>query len=184
MKIKIADYEPILSFCSRAGTITRRPRKSSILNPAIKSVFCGADTVSCISGLPINQVYDRVESGSYLWVWNVSTGVGAKRELRFWSREINDPAAVTGLTLDAVINTIIPDRMHIPGQHDGLRNWEFRHLLRLSKSTLSEMRQELGIRGTAQGHLIPRAILDQFFRRRWLGNINLPESTLKSDPTL
>lgn len=184
MKIKTANYEPILSFCSGAGTVSSRLRKSPIVNPVIKSVFCGVDTVSCISGLPVNQVYDKVDSGGYLWVWNVSTGVGAKRELRFWSREINNPASVANLTLDAVINAIIPDRTHIPGQHDGLRNWELRHLLRLSKSTLSEMRQELGIRGTAQGSPIPRASLELFFRRRWLGNINIPGGTLQFGPTL
>jgi hypothetical protein len=154
------------------------------MNGVIRSTFCGIDTVSCVSGLSIDHVYDRIDSGRYLWVWNVSAGVGAKRELRFWSREINDPASVASLTLNAVIKAIIPKRAHLSGQNDGLHNWEFRHLLRLSKSTASELRKELDIKGTPRDLFIPRACLDKFFRSRWLGNINLPDSTLESDPTL
>jgi hypothetical protein len=141
-------------------------------NP-IKSTFCGIDTVSCVAGLSVEQVYDRVESGNFLWVWNVSSGAGGKRELRFWSREINDPASVANFDLDAVIKTVVPNRTHIHGQGDGLHNWEFRHLLRLSKSSLCELRKELGIKGNIRGLFVPRANIEKFFRRRWLGNITI-----------
>jgi hypothetical protein len=154
------------------------------MSGTIRSTFCGIDTVSCILGLQVDQVYDRVESGDYLWVWNISTGAGVKRELRFWSREINDPASVVNHTLDSAIKAIIPSRAHIPGQGDGLHNWEVRHLLRLSKSTISELRKEFDVKGTARDIFVPRASLEKFLRRRWLGNINLPDSTLESDPTL
>jgi hypothetical protein len=138
---------------------------------AIKSIFCGVDTVSCVGGFSVDQVYERVESGTFLWVWNVSSGTGDKRELRFWSREINDPASVTNLTLDAVIKFIIPNRAHVPGQRDGLHNWEFRHLLRLSKSSLSDLRKELGVKGTIRNLFIPRENIEHFFQRRWLGHV-------------
>jgi hypothetical protein len=60
----------------------------------------------------------------------------------------------------------------VPGQREGLHNWEFRHLLRLSKPTACELRKELGIRGTIRHLFIPRPRLEQFFRRRWVGNID------------
>jgi hypothetical protein len=138
----------------------------------IRTTFCGIDTVSCVVGRSVPQVYDLVESGHFLWVWNVSSGVGARRELRFWSREINEPASVANLTLDAVIKSVIPNRTHVPGQRNGLHNWEFRHLLRLSKPSACELRKELGICGTTRHLFIPRSRVEQFFRRRWLGNID------------
>jgi hypothetical protein len=143
------------------------------MNGPIRTTFCGIDTVSCVVGRSVPQVYDLVESGRFLWVWNVSSGAGARRELRFWSREINDPASVANFTLDAVIKSVIPNRQRLPGQRDGLHNWEFRHLLRLSKPTTCELRNELGIRGTTRHLFIPRTRLEQFFRRRWLGNIDV-----------
>lgn len=153
----------------------------------IRTTFCGVDTVSCVVGLSVARIYDLVESGRFLWVWNVSSGVGARRELRFWSREINDPASVAGLTLDAVIKSVIPDRNHVPGQRNGLHNWEFRHLLRLSKPTACELRQELGIRGAIRHLFIPRPRIEQFFRRRWIGNIDTVKrntaSVKKEKPT-
>ncbi|HXB59093.1 MAG TPA: hypothetical protein VNU95_05995 [Candidatus Acidoferrales bacterium] len=148
----------------------------------IRTTFCGVDTVSCVVGLSVPRIYDLVESGRYLWVWNVSSGVGARRELRFWSREINDPASVAGLTLDAVIKSVIPHRGYVPGQRQGLHNWEFRHLLRLSKPSVCELRKELGIRGAIRHLFIPRSRLEQFFRSRWIGNIDAPKS--KSVPAI
>lgn len=154
--------------------IQRAESRMGHLNVAggpVKSAFCGIETVSCIAGVSIEHVYEMVERGRFLWVWNVSTGIGSKRELRFWSREINDPRSVRELKLDAVIQVAVPYRAHVSGQFDGLRAWEFRHLFRLSKPTLHLMREELGICGTPRNLFIPRANIEQFFLRRWLGKI-------------
>jgi len=142
----------------------------------IRSAFCGIDTVSCVTGLSTNRIYDLVESGDYLWVWNISSGLGKRRELRFWSREINNPAAVSKMTIDAVIQAIIPNRSRLPGQADGIGNWEFRHLLRLSKPCHCLLRKELGVCGTVRNFFIPRASLEQFFHRRWVGTLKSSQS--------
>jgi len=155
---------PIQRTDSRTGHL-------NVTGGPVISAFCGIETVSCVSGLSIEKVYEMVERGRYLWVWNVSSGIGSKRELRFWSREINDPAAVRKLKLDAVIQAAVPYRAHVSGQYDGLRAWEFRHLLRISKPTLHLLRGELAICGTARNLFIPRAKIEQFFQRRWLGKI-------------
>lgn len=150
-------------------------------NP-IKTTFCGIDTVCCVLGLTVAQVYNKVECGDFLWVWNVSSGKTNKRELRFWSREINSPAAVARLTLDDVLKVVIPDRRRVPGQRDGLFNWEFRHLLRLSKASLSKIRKELGIKNPARGRklFIARGAVEQFFRRRWMGNIGIRKNAKRT----
>src|SRR5262249_46491445 len=143
----------------------------NITGGPVKSAFCGIETVSCVTGMSIEHVYEMVERGRYLWVWNVSSGIGSKRELRFWSREINNRSAVRKLTLDAVIQAAVPYRANVSGQFDGLRAWEFRHLLRLSKPTLHLMREELAMCGKTRHLFIPRANIEQFFLRRWLGKI-------------
>lgn len=148
----------------------------------IKTTFCDIDTVACVSGLTNEQVYERVESGDLLWVWNVSSTLRLKRELRFWSREINDPASVARLTIDDVIKIILPDRSQVPGQRNGILNWEFRRLLRLSKSSLSNLRRELGVKNPGRGRnlFIARGIIEQFFRRRWLGTVSVRKGATRS----
>ena len=136
---------------------------------SFRTAFCGIDTVSCLAGLPHDRVYELVDSGYYLWVWNISSGRTGKRELRFWTREINDRDSVAGFNLDQVLKLIIPKRAHLAGQFNGLRNWELRHLLRISKTSLCKMRKELGICGTSRNLLIRRANVERFFRRRWCG---------------
>jgi hypothetical protein len=140
------------------------------MNNGIRTSFCSIETVSCVTGFSTSRIHDLIELGHYLWVWNVSSGIGARRELRFWTREIFDRASTARLSYNAVLHSILPQRTKVTGQYDGLRSWEFRHLLRISKSSLCELRKELGIRGTTRHLFIPRANLERFFSRRWVGN--------------
>jgi hypothetical protein len=148
------------------------------MNEPVHSTFCGIETVSCVVGLSRPRIYDLVDAGHFLWVWDVSSGVGVKRNLRFLSQEINDSASVSKLTIDTVIKTIIPKRDHITGQSNGIRSWEFRHLLRICKSSLNGMYKELGIRGTPRNLIIPQASLERFFRNRWIGTLH-PNGVIK-----
>ena len=145
------------------------------MNATLQSTFCGIETVSCVTGLSLHDLYNLVESGNYLWVWNVSSGVGWRRELRFWCREINHPATVLNLSLDAAIMAILPKYAQ------GLSYWDFRDLVRVSKSTLRALREELGVTGSERNLFIPRASLEDFFRRRWLGNIIIRNCALRFD---
>ena len=147
----------------------------------IKTIFCGIETVSCVTGLSVDRLYELVDSGNYLWVWNVSIRVGSRRELRFWCREINHPSAVVNFTLNSAIDALIPKRAHVADQRDGLYNWEFRNLLRISKPTVWGLREEIGVTSVDNDLFIPRARLDDFFRRRWLGNIIIRNCNLQPD---
>jgi hypothetical protein len=141
----------------------------------IKSIFCGVETVSCVTGLSVDDLYDLVDSGNYLWVWNISAGEGSRRELRFWCREINHHATVLDLTLNGAISAIIPKRDYAAG----LYYWDLRNLMRLSKSTLRGLRDELAPVGPEGNLRIPRANAENFFRRRWLGNILIRNVALR-----
>lgn len=151
------------------------------MNGPIKTTFCGIETVSCVTGLPVERLYELVESGHYLWVWNISLGIGSRRELRFWCREINHPAAVLNFTLNSAISGILPRRAKEDGRQGGLYNWEFRHLLRISRATMSGLRAELGVAGIEREFMIPRDSIENFLRRRWLGNILIRNCALKPD---
>jgi hypothetical protein len=104
---------------------------------------------------------------AYQWVFNVATHPTSERELRFWARELNTPAAVQTLTLDEVIRQIVPRRDIVPGQFCGLPNWQVGDLLRVSRATLLGLRRELQAVPHAGGIYVPRAALETFFRRRW-----------------
>jgi hypothetical protein len=147
----------------------------------IKTVFCGIETVSCVTGFTVDHLYELVESGHYLWVWNMARHTDANRELRFWCREINNPSTVLNLSLNAAMDAFIPKRTRVAGQQDGLYAWELRNLLRLSKSTVFGLREELGATSIERDLFIPRANLEDFFRRRWVGNVVIPNCAFQPD---
>ncbi len=138
-----------------------------MIHPSVQLV--SAETVASIRGLPRAAIYKVADGNfagcSYNWVWNV--GTGSERELRFWSKEVNDQKSVAHLSIDQVIQHIVPRREKIPGQFCGMRNWEVGDLLRVSNITLLALRKELEVVAREGGIYIPRHSLENFFRRRW-----------------
>ena len=140
-------------------------------------ILVSAEVVATMRGISREAAYalaDGVDEvpltsgpSTYQWVFNVGTNPTHERELRFWSRELNQPEAVSGMTLDDVVRQIVPRRELLPGQFCGLRNWEVGELLRVSKVTLLALRRELQAVPRAGGIYIPRASLENFLRHRW-----------------
>lgn len=138
-------------------------------------ILVHAEVVATWRGVSREMVYDLVdgggdEMGSLLWVFNVCASLGRERELRFWARELREPQAVKDFSLDEVIRQIVPRREAVPGQFCGLPNWQVRDLLRVSRRTLLDLRGELGTVQHQGGLYVPRATLENFFRRRWCFN--------------
>lgn len=106
---------------------------------------------------------DLVE-GHYQWVWNVATDArGEIRDLRWWIGEVLAPQRQAALTLDRVINFLLPQqRREFPAG-------EVQALLLVSRPTLMELRAELLGDLRQGGSFYPRAALVTFFQRRWLG---------------
>ncbi len=141
-----------------------------MIHPRVNLVH--AEVVATMRGVAREAVYDLVDGvgnngESFIWVFNVCARPNRERELRFWSRELNQPAAVRGLLLEEVIRQIVPRRDVVPGQFCGLPNWQVRDLLRVSRRTLLDLRSELGSVPHNGGMYVPRVALESFFRRRW-----------------
>ena len=145
-----------------------------MIHPRVQLV--SADYIATMFGVSKEAVHDNNtgwkraecdEALAYRWVFNVASDQNVKRELRFWSREVSDPRGTRSLQLEEVIRAMVPRRDVVPGQFCGLRNWEVGDLLRVSRAVLLELREELQARPHNGGIYVPRAALEDFFRRRW-----------------
>jgi len=131
-----------------------------------RSFLLRVQTVADLRGVPEKRIIELADL-HYTWVWNVSSGT-CRRALRFWNQEVLNPAATAGLCLSQVIERLLPRPNLLPGQFDGLRSEQVITLLRLHRSSLHELRDELGGVERYGNLCIPRAGLESFLRRRWL----------------
>ena len=141
-----------------------------MIHPRVTLVH--AEVVATLRGVSREAIYDAVDGAdgtgdSFMWVFNVCASAQRERELRFWSPELNAPETVRGLNLEEVIRRIVPRRDVVPGQFCGMPNWQVRDLLRVSRRTMLDLRDELQAVPHQGGIYVPRAGLESFFRRRW-----------------
>jgi len=116
--------------------------------------------VQATRGCLAETVFNEVDRGGLLWVWNFALGAKLhKRELRFWVGELPNPKAVSKCSLEQIIEEILPRaRTVFTGGELCLR-------FAVAKSTLTNLRRELAVKSGA----IYRGPLVEFLRRRWLG---------------
>jgi hypothetical protein len=134
-----------------------------------RTVLVGVDTVASVHGIAVPQVHELAEE-RLVWVWNVAVRAdGARKELRFWSREIIFPESTARLAIEQVIASIVPRRDLVPGQSAGFSHREVMQLLRINQATAIELRAELQAVNVNGRPWVPRAGLETFLRRRWLG---------------
>jgi len=94
-------------------------------------------TVRAVRRVDADTIYNDVDEGKYRWVWNVAARGGDIRELRFWTREINEPEVVARLSLAEVVNEIL-------GPKADWRGPEIANLLIVSRPTVMRLQEELG----------------------------------------
>lgn len=94
-------------------------------------------TVRAVRRVDADTIHDEVDEGKYRWVWNVSALRGEIRELRFWTRELHEPAAVANLSVPEVVNQIL-------GPQAEWRGPEIAQLLIVSRPTVHRLQAELG----------------------------------------
>jgi hypothetical protein len=126
------------------------------------TVFVGMESVRAVLGLDTERVLARVDTGHFRWVFDLGGGGGAKRELRFWVREIILPGTHK-LGLPAVIRAII-------GDHLSLRRGELERQWLLSHVTVARWiaRRQLALQ---QPGRITRESVEQFLISRWVGRL-------------
>lgn len=135
------------------------------------SPLADAQGVRLLTRKPISVIYAMADGGdlihgNYQWVWDVKTDPAGKiRDLRFWIGEVCAPKQQQALTLDQVIDFILPKaRKEFPAG-------EVQLILGISPITLSELRAELNGALRANSGFYPRAGLVQFFQNRWCGHL-------------
>lgn len=125
-------------------------------------------TVRAVHGCTAETVFQFVESGEYLWVWDFSQGKGSIRNLKFWFDELAAVPDVRKLSLEEVIDCILPHRRAWFAPGEVCRRFS------MDRKSLMRLRSELGL---PVGN-VSREPLAQFLRDRWIG----AEKTAKKPP--
>lgn len=133
------------------------------LNFAIsqRTVLVTGDLVRAALGVDADTVAAKVESGELRWVWNVSTGTGAVRELRYWAKELTDPQ-VSSFTTEEVIGEILGSN------RERWRGVEIGQLLLVSRPQYLRLHESGDLRGNIVGNTlyVERLALETFLRKR------------------
>ena len=87
----------------------RSPALAAIRLP-VNSRVCLVDVnaIRTHCGCDADRVFEDVENGKYLYVFNLARQPGTWRELRFWINEVAAPESMAGLSLPEVVNHILP----------------------------------------------------------------------------
>jgi hypothetical protein len=142
------------------------------------------ETVAAVKGMPLDRVYQAVDDGELLWVFNLATKPGGLRELRVWSAELMNPS-VRQLPLEQALARIIGTG------RARLRGTELNLLLAISRPHLLRLCRTRQLRFQIEAHTrwVARDSLAAFLQKRWLGAAlaagDLPKRTCeKGSPVL
>jgi hypothetical protein len=145
-----------------------------------RSTLIKVDSVAYLTGKTVDAIFRAVDGPELFesglrWVFNVAADPnGQVRDLRFWTREVIAPETTEKFSLDQVVKMLLPPaRKEYP-------SGEVCELLQIRRRSLADLREQLNGRLAANCSFFPRAGLEQFLRRRWLGSVHSPQSTVHS----
>jgi hypothetical protein len=127
-----------------------------------RTVLVTVDMVRAALGVDADSVTAKVDAGELRWVWDVSSGTGSVRELRFWTKEIIAPEFTRAQTLPQVVAELIgKDRAR-------WRGTEIEHLLMVSRPQIFRLREAGDLCGDIVGRTlyVTRAVLEKFLIKR------------------
>jgi hypothetical protein len=132
-----------------------------------RTVLVTVDMVRACKGVDADTITAQVDAGTLRWVWDVSNGAGAVRELRFWAKEIIVPEFCTALNPAQAINQILgSDRAR-------WRGVEIAQLLLVSRPHIFRLHEAKELKGDVIGGTlyVNRPVLEKFLTVR-LVNFN------------
>jgi hypothetical protein len=147
-----------------------------------RAVLLKAETVAHLLDRQPYEIIERATEGTifhrgFQWVFDVSakaesekaeSGNKWQRDLRFWTKEILMPEFTLNLSIEEVVNSILPiTRSNYPAG-------EVEKLLRISPMTLKRLREQLSGSLRSSGAFFPRAGLADFLCTRWIHRVVLP----------
>ena len=149
-----------------ASALSSPTQPSRIFELSQRTALVTLDFVRTIRGVDTEAINAQVDAGELQWVWDVSSGQGHARALRFWSREIISPVATRKLTAAAVVDLLL-------GR--GRTRWrgvELAQLLLVSRPQVCRLRQSGALKGEIiSGVLyVPRPVVEHFLTSRLVFN--------------
>lgn len=151
--------------CRRRPLATDRRGGARGVKPALVTV----DAASLLTGRAVPELFalaggSKARARGLEWVFNFSKyRCRGRRELRFWTTELQEWPAPSARTLDAVIADILPRG----GAH--YHAGEVDHLFQIRPRTRIDMHNELSASVKHGSHRYRRDELAAFLKRRWLG---------------
>jgi len=123
--------------------------------------------VRLVRRVDAEAVAAMVDCGKIIWAWDISIrGRSRTRVWRFWLNEICTPQMTARLTVDEVLDRILPPS----------RTWywakEVGQLLLLARNTIAALARQLGATMKNRSFQFSRARLVAWLRERWVGGIN------------
>lgn len=128
-----------------------------------RTVFLDVNGVRAARGISADKVSELAEAGELIWVFNMGMKANSIRHLRFWAREVTNPAGWANMRLPEVIAQILPvSRQHINGAE--IAQWFL-----VSRPTACRLGSDLG--GTLKNNTwhVERQALAGYLESRWLG---------------
>ncbi|HEY3761897.1 MAG TPA: hypothetical protein VGN23_09130 [Verrucomicrobiae bacterium] len=120
-------------------------------------------TVRALRGCVTEKIKSEVESGQYLWVFDLSLSINApdsrSQALRFWVADIAEGLGVKNLPVDAVVNQILP------ASYASFHSEDLCTRFSVNRTLLCRLRKRWG---SGRGR-VKREILADFLKSRWLG---------------
>jgi hypothetical protein len=144
------------------------PARTIELPAEINPGLCDTACVRLLRGVSTDEINAMIDDGRLLFVFDISAklrrkGQATVRLLRFASVEIFTPQFTMRMTIEDVINRMLPiSRAFFWGR-------EIAQLLLISRPTLQRIARQLGAiirRGTFQ---VSRKALAAWLRARWIG---------------
>jgi hypothetical protein len=145
-------------------SLAYQPRLNLAINT--RTVLVDTNTVRAARGVDADSVLAATDAGELRWVWDVSAAAAAERrvrELRFWAREVIMPEGTRGLTLEQVLECIVP-----PGR-ETFAGTQVGQLLMVSRPTMLALYAEMSAVLVGRAITVPRRGLERFLRSRWQG---------------
>jgi hypothetical protein len=127
-----------------------------------RTVLVTVDMVRAALGVDADSVTAKVDAGELRWVWDVSCGTGAVRELRFWAKEIIAPEFTRAQSLPQVVAEVLgKERLR-------WRGTEIAHLLLVSRPQIFRLHEAGDLAGEIVGGTlyVTRAVLEKFLIKR------------------
>ena len=146
--------------------ITMLAQRHLNLSISQRTVLVTSDMVRACRGVDADTITAQVDAGELRWVWDVSTGEGDIRELRFWAKEIIAPEFCKGMKPAKAVTEILgSDRAR-------WRGVEIAQLLLVSRPQIFRLHEAGDLKGEIAGGTlyVNRAVLEKFLTKRLVNN--------------